>query len=92
MFITGPNAPTKHNKTKLAIINCITKGMINAKEIKWAMKHEEECDFDSQAPKAKDNNGNPIGMDTSTVEGWHLKLEMKQCSKNEQANPQIQQD
>ena len=84
VFIMGPNAPTEHHKTKLAIINHITKEMTNAKEIKWDPKHEEECDCSMEAPKPKDKEGKLISIDITTAEGLQLKLEIEQHLKNKQ--------
>ncbi len=81
VFITGPNAPTKCHKTKLAIINHITKEMKNAEDIKWAMKHEEECDIEAEKSETKDNKGKDKTIDTSTAEGSLLKLEIEQHLK-----------
>ena len=69
VFITGPSAPTKCQKTKQAIINHITKEMMNAEEIKWALKHEEECNCNEEAPKVKDKEGKSITIDTTTAAG-----------------------
>ena len=68
VFVTGPNAPTKHHKTKLAIINYITKEMTCAETIKWALKHEEEYSFDLEGPKTEDKNGDSKKMDTTTAD------------------------
>ena len=75
VFVTRPNAPTKHHKTKLAIINCITKEMTHAEAIKWALKHEEEHNFDLEGPKTKDENGDSKKMDTTTANRCQLKSE-----------------
>ena len=45
MGITEPKVPTKFHKTKLALINHMTKDCPHAEEIKWTLKHEEECNL-----------------------------------------------
>ena len=81
VFIIGPNAPTKYHKTKLAIINHITKEMKNAEDIKWALKHEEEFDMEAEKPETKDNKGNELTIDTTTAAGLLLKLQLEQYLK-----------
>ena len=61
--------PTECHKTELAMIDHIAKEMTNAEEIKWALKHEEECNFCIEAPKTKDKEGKPKSRRIATQVG-----------------------
>ena len=47
-----------------------------------ASKHEEHNNFDIEGPETKDSSRISKKINTATVEGHQLKLEMKQCMNN----------
>ena len=71
----------KRNKPLLA-----TKEMTNAEEIKWALKHEEEYEFNIEAPETKHKEGKDKNIDTATTERLQPKLEVEQHLKNKQTH------